>query len=222
MKCTVVLMFALCMTVHSYHCGRRSIHTSRIRDSRTIRLQSSSSAALPPSQPVTATTTAVETAARKKRVPKWYSPQGLDGEWRTEVLAGSVVALATIPTSVAYSSIIGLNPLIGIWSSIFVGLLLALVGGGPGVIAGAAGVVAIPMAKLLSVSSPAYMGAAVIAAGLLEILFGISKLVSKFNTLGNKTSFILYILYFIIGKICRRYNRTSDCRLFECFRFVSI
>ena len=56
-----------------------------------------------------------------------------------ELLAGLVVALATIPTSVAYSSIIGLSPMVGIWSSAITGLVVSLVGGGPGMIAGAAG-----------------------------------------------------------------------------------
>ena len=38
--------------------------------------------------------------------------RGETGELRREVLAGLVVALATIPTSVAYSSVIGLSPLV--------------------------------------------------------------------------------------------------------------
>ena len=56
-----------------------------------------------------------------------------------ELLAGLVVALATIPTSVAYSSIVGLSPMVGIWSSAITGLVVSLVGGGPGMVAGAAG-----------------------------------------------------------------------------------
>lgn len=63
-----------------------------------------------------------------------------------------VVALATIPTSVAYSTIIGLSPMLGIWSSAITGLVVACVGGGPGMIAGAAGVVALPLAGLVKVN----------------------------------------------------------------------
>jgi MFS superfamily sulfate permease-like transporter len=57
-----------------------------------------------------------------------------------EFLAGLVASLATIPTSMAYSTIVGVNPLTGIWSSMIIGFIVALVGGGPGVIAGSAGV----------------------------------------------------------------------------------
>ena len=38
--------------------------------------------------------------------------RGNKGELKREILAGLVVALATVPTSVAYSSVIGLSPLV--------------------------------------------------------------------------------------------------------------
>ena len=44
--------------------------------------------------------------------------------------------------------------MLGIWSSAITGLVVACVGGGPGMIAGAAGVVALPLAGLIKVSSP--------------------------------------------------------------------
>ena len=56
-----------------------------------------------------------------------------------ESLSGVVVSLSTIPPSVAYATVIGLNPLAGIWSSFIVGLCIAAFAGGPGLIAGAAG-----------------------------------------------------------------------------------
>ena len=51
-----------------------------------------------------------------------------------EVLAGMVVALAGIPTSLAYSSIVGVNPLSGIWTSVILGGTVGLFGGGPGMV----------------------------------------------------------------------------------------
>ena len=41
--------------------------------------------------------------------------------------------------------------MLGIWSSAITGLVVACVGGGPGMIAGAAGVVALPLAGLVKV-----------------------------------------------------------------------
>jgi len=104
------------------------------------------------------------------------SPKGERDELFRELLAGLVVSLATIPTSVSYSTIIGLSPLIGIWTSAIVGLVVTVVGGGPGLIAGAAGVIALPMARLVEARGTQYMAAAVMLSGLLETLFGVFRL----------------------------------------------
>lgn len=55
--------------------------------------------------------------------------------WTKEIMAGLVVSLATIPTSISYSTVIGIKPLIGIWSSAIVGFFSSLVGGSPGMFA---------------------------------------------------------------------------------------
>eukprot|EP01031_Cornospumella_fuschlensis_P035368 gene35368-42863_t len=96
-----------------------------------------------------------------------------------EVLAGIVVTLATIPTSISYSLVVGISPVIGIWNSAICGLFAALIGGAPGVIVGSAGVTALPMASLFSSLGPAYMSASLLLASAMETLFGVAKL-SKF------------------------------------------
>ena len=45
------------------------------------------------------------------------------------------------------------------------GFVVTLVGGGPGLIAGAAGVIALPMAKVVESHGTQYMAAAVILSG---------------------------------------------------------
>ena len=62
----------------------------------------------------------------------WRSPTGQKGELVREVMAGLVVALATIPTSISYSTIAGISPITGIWNSALVGLVITVVGGAPG------------------------------------------------------------------------------------------
>eukprot|EP01038_Epipyxis_sp_PR26KG_P006314 gene6314-8694_t len=114
--------------------------------------------------------------AVKNKLITWMSPTGRKDELTREVLAGLVVALATIPTSISYATIIGLNPLIGLWSSILVGLFVTIIGGGPGLIAGAAGVIALPMGKLYASHGKSYMAGAVILSGLFQIAFGLTKL----------------------------------------------
>lgn len=64
----------------------------------------------------------------------WKSPTGGKDELAREIMAGLVVALATIPTSISYSTVVGINPIIGIWNSALVGLFVTVIGGAPGTI----------------------------------------------------------------------------------------
>ncbi len=76
---------------------------------------------------------ALEThAITERRKVTWKSPTGENNELVREIMAGLVVALATIPTSISYSTVVGINPIIGIWNSAIVGLLVTVVGGAPG------------------------------------------------------------------------------------------
>jgi hypothetical protein len=70
-----------------------------------------------------------------------------------DILSGVVTALASVPTSIAFANIAGVNPMVGIWSSVVVGLIMSLAGATPGLIAGAAGVVAVPLAPLIATYS---------------------------------------------------------------------
>ena len=80
---------------------------------------------------LTATLT-IDAPVKAERRVSWMSPTGQKNELLREILAGLVVALATIPTSISYSTAIGVNPITGIWNSAIVGLLVTIIGGGPG------------------------------------------------------------------------------------------
>lgn len=61
------------------------------------------------------------------------------------------------------------------------GLIVTICGGGPGLIAGSAGVIALPMGGLLAAHGMPYMSAAVILSGLIELFFGAAKLAKVVN-----------------------------------------
>ena len=90
-----------------------------------------------------------------------------------DVLAGVVVALASVPSSIAFANIAGCNPLVGLWSSVVLGLTSALWGGRSAMITGSAGVVVVPLAPLVASSGTAFMSAAIALAGVFEVAFGL-------------------------------------------------
>ena len=92
---------------------------------------------------------------------------------RTEVLAGLVVALALIPEAISFSVIAGVDPRVGLFASFTMAVTIALVGGRPAMISAATGAVALVVAPLVHSHGLSYLIAAVILAGVLQLLFGV-------------------------------------------------
>ena len=93
---------------------------------------------------------------------------------KTEVLAGLVVALALIPEAIAFSIIAGVDPRIGLFASFTMAVTIAFVGGRPAMISAATGAIALVIAPLVKSHGVDYFIAAVILAGIFQIILGLS------------------------------------------------
>lgn len=96
--------------------------------------------------------------------------------YRTEVLSGLTVALALVPEAIAFALIAGLSPLTGLYAAFSVGLVTSILGGRPGMISGATGAVAVVIVALAKSHGVEYIFAAVVLAGVFQILVGVLKL----------------------------------------------
>ncbi|MUV37970.1 putative sulfate transporter YbaR [Lentibacillus sp. JNUCC-1] len=106
--------------------------------------------------------------------------QLLKQEWfgniRGDVLAGIVVALALIPEAIAFSVIAGVDPMVGLYASFCIAVVIAFVGGRPGMISAATGATALLMVTLVAEHGLQYLLAATILTGILQIIMGALKL----------------------------------------------
>ncbi|MFI5566949.1 SulP family inorganic anion transporter [Streptomyces sp. NPDC051740] len=92
--------------------------------------------------------------------------------WRTEVLAGLVVALALIPEAISFSVIAGVDPAIGLFASFTMAVTIAVVGGRRAMISAATGAVALVIAPLNREHGLGHLVAAVILAGVFQVVLG--------------------------------------------------
>ncbi|GIO02565.1 sodium-independent anion transporter [Brevibacillus halotolerans] len=101
-------------------------------------------------------------------------------EWfsnvRADVLAGIVVALALIPEAIAFSIIAGVDPMVGLYASFCIAVIIAFVGGRPGMISAATGAMALLMVPLVKEHGLHYLLAATILTGIIQVIFGICKI----------------------------------------------
>lgn len=92
--------------------------------------------------------------------------------WRTEVLAGLVVALALIPEAISFSVIADVDPAVGLFASFTMAVVISVVGGRRAMISAATGAVALVIAPLNRDHGFGYLVAAVILAGIFQIVLG--------------------------------------------------
>ncbi|QGV77279.1 SulP family inorganic anion transporter [Streptomyces ficellus] len=110
------------------------------------------------------------TAARLRDLkPGWLHDPKV---WRTEVLAGLVVALALIPEAISFSVIAGVAPAVGLFASFTMAVVISIVGGRRAMISAATGAVALVIAPLQREHGFGHLVAAVILAGVFQIALG--------------------------------------------------
>lgn len=95
------------------------------------------------------------------------------GNPRADVMAGIVVALALIPEAIAFSLIAGLNPMIGLYASFIIAMVISITGGRPAMISAATGAMVLLVVDLVKDYGLQYLLAAGILAGLIQILLGL-------------------------------------------------
>src|SRR3954453_6782017 len=91
------------------------------------------------------------------------------------MLAGMVVALALIPEAIAFSIIAGVDPMVGLYASFTMAVIVAFAGGRPGMISAATGAMALLMVPLVKEYGLEYLFAATLLTGIIQILFGVFK-----------------------------------------------
>jgi high affinity sulfate transporter 1 len=98
------------------------------------------------------------------------------GNIKGDVLAGLVVAMALIPEAIAFSIIAGVDPMVGLYASFCIAVVIAFVGGRPGMISAATGATALLMTTLVANHGLQYLLAATILTGIIQIVMGALKL----------------------------------------------
>lgn len=128
---------------------------------------------------------------------EWYSGPAAA---RRDILAGMVGTFALIPEVIAFSFVAGIDPQVGLFASFVIGIVIAIFGGRPAMISGAAGSVALVAAALVTAHGLPYLLAATVLAGLLQVLFGLLRLdvLMRFVSQSVRTGFVnaLAILIF--------------------------
>ncbi|WP_132746267.1 SulP family inorganic anion transporter [Scopulibacillus darangshiensis] len=95
---------------------------------------------------------------------------------RADFLSGLTVAFALIPEAIGFSIIAGVDPMVGLYASVCIAIVIAFAGGRPAMISAATGSTAVLMVSLVHDHGVEYLFAATILTGMIQFLFGILKI----------------------------------------------
>lgn len=97
---------------------------------------------------------------------------------RGDAFGGVTAGIVALPLALAFGEASGAGPIAGIWGAIFVGFFASLFGGTGAQVSGPTGPMVVVFAGIFASLSgnPALVFAAVVLAGLFQILFGVLRL----------------------------------------------
>lgn len=105
---------------------------------------------------------------------KYFDPSNIRGD----IMGGLTAGVVALPLALAFGEASGAGPIAGLWGAIFVGFFAALLGGTGSQISGPTGPMVVVFAGVFASLSgePALVFAAVVLAGLLQIMMGVFRL----------------------------------------------
>ena len=97
---------------------------------------------------------------------------------RGDIYGGVTAGVVALPLALAFGEASGAGPIAGLWGAIFVGFFAALFGGTGSQVSGPTGPMVVVFAGVFASLSgnPALVFAAVVLAGVIQILFGVFRL----------------------------------------------
>ncbi len=118
----------------------------------------------------------------KKELGEWF------GNARGDVLAGVVSSCAVIPEVVGFCIVAGISPMMGLYASFWLTVLMAFIGGRPGMISAAAGSMTMVIVSLVRDYGPEYLMAATILCGIIMSILGVLKVGNLLKLIPNSVN----------------------------------
>jgi sulfate permease, SulP family len=146
---------------------------------------------------------------------------------RTDLLSGLVVALALIPEAISFSIIAGVDPKVGLYASFSIAIIISIAGGRSGMISAATGAMALVLVPLVEEYGVAYLFAATVLAGVIQVGLGylgigsLMRFVPRTVMVGFVNALAILIFLAQVPQIFLTENGTDTSQLPLNFVFIA-
>ena len=97
------------------------------------------------------------------------------GNVKGDILGGIVTTFSVIPEVIGFTLVAGVNPILGLYTSMAFLILSSFLGGRPALVSAGAGSMAMVVVSLISGYGTDYLFVAVFLAGIIQIILGFLK-----------------------------------------------
>ncbi len=108
-------------------------------------------------------------ALLKKELREW------SGNVKGDVLGGCVSAFSVIPEVIGFTIVAGVDPILGLYTSVVFLVLMSFLGGRPAMVSAGAGSMAVVVVALIRDYGLPYLFAAVLLAGVIQFILGLCR-----------------------------------------------
>lgn len=98
-----------------------------------------------------------------------------NGNIKGDILGGCVSAFSVIPEVIGFTIVAGVDPILGLYTSIAFLILVSIFGGRPAMVSAGAGSMAVVVVALIKNYGVQYLFAAVLLAGVIQFIFGLCR-----------------------------------------------
>ncbi len=98
------------------------------------------------------------------------------GNLRGDILGGCVSAFSVIPEVIGFTIVAGVDPILGLYTSVVFLVFMSLLGGRPAMVSAGAGSMAVVVVALIRDWGLPYLFAAVLLAGLIQFVLGLVRI----------------------------------------------
>jgi len=97
------------------------------------------------------------------------------GNVKGDILGGCVSAFSVIPEVIGFTIVAGVDPILGLYTSIAFLILMSVFGGCPAMVSAGAGSMAVVVVALIRDHGLQYLFAAVLLAGVIQLILGLCR-----------------------------------------------
>lgn len=105
----------------------------------------------------------------KRELDEWSS------NFKGDILGGCVSAFSVIPEVIGFTIVAGVDPILGLYTSIAFLILMSFFGGRPAMVSAGAGSMAVVVVALIRDHGLEYLFAAVLLAGVIQLILGLCR-----------------------------------------------